>query len=192
MNQKIGRPRSEEAKKAILDTTYELLLEHGFANLTIEGVAKRAGVSKVTIYKWWKTKGALVLDSFFEATETILPVPNTGSIRDDLFQQVNNLSEFINSTKGKVIAEFIAEGQYEEEFAAEYRTRYFIPRRLISREIFERGIQRGEIDEDIDIELYLDLIFAPVFYRLLITGDAITTDYISNIIEISLYRLLKE
>jgi AcrR family transcriptional regulator len=191
MNQKSGRPRSEEAKKAILDTTYELLLEHGFASISIEGIAKKARVSKVTIYKWWKTKGALVLDSFFAATEAILPIPNTGNIKDDLFQQVNNLSEFINGAKGKLLAEFIAEGQYDADFANEYRARYFIPRRLISRQIFERAINRGEIIAEIDIELYIDLIFAPIFYRLLITGDKITPDYISKIVEISLTNLLK-
>lgn len=192
MNKKAGRPRSEEAKTSILQTAYELLLEHGLAGVTIEGIAKKAGVSKVTIYKWWQTKSALVLDAFFAATETILPVPDTGFIKDDLFQQANNLSEFINSPKGKVISEFIAEGQYDSEFAKEYRSRYFVPRRFISRKIFERGIQRGEIKENTDIELCIDLIFSPIFYRLLITGDEINSDYISKIIDISLFSLFKK
>jgi hypothetical protein len=118
-------------------------------------------------------------------------VPNTGSIRDDLFQQVNHLSEFINSSKGKVIAEFIAEGQYDADFADEYRIRYFIPRRLISHQIFERAINRGEIIENTDIELCIDLIFAPIFYRLLITGDNIYSDYISKIVEVSIANLFR-
>ncbi|SHM32288.1 transcriptional regulator, TetR family [Anaerosporobacter mobilis DSM 15930] len=192
MNPKSGRPRSEEAKTSILQATYELLLEQGFAGVTIEGIAKKAGVSKVTIYKWWQNKSSLALDAFFDATETILPVPDTGSIKEDLFQQVKNLSEFINSPKGKIIAEFIAEGQYDSEFAKEYRSRYFVPRRLISHQIFERGIQRDEIYEDTNIELYTDLIFAPIFYRLLITGDVIHSNDILRIIDTALSSLIKD
>jgi Transcriptional regulator len=186
MNQKIGRPRSEEAKSSILQAAYDLLLEVGFANVTIEGIAKKAGVSKVTIYKWWQTKGAVVLDAFFSATETILPIPDTGSVKEDLFLQANNLSEFIKSPQGKVIAEFIAEGQFDPAFAEEYRNRYFVPRRLISRKILERGISRGELDEHIDIEVCIDLIFAPIFYRLLITGNELDQNYISKIINATL------
>jgi AcrR family transcriptional regulator len=186
MDKKIGRPRSEETKKAILTASYELLLENGFNTITVEGIAERAGVSKATIYKWWPNKAAVVLDGFFDAAETILQIPDTGSVKEDLFLQVNNLATFITSPKGKVIREFIAEGQFNTNVAEEYRNRYFNPRRLISRNILERGISRGELKKDLDVELCIDLIFAPLFYRLLITGDMINSDFIKELISYNL------
>ncbi len=182
MDKKIGRPRSEETKKSILTASYELLLENGFKTITVEGIAERAGVSKATIYKWWPNKAAVVLDGFFAATETMLQVPDTGSVREDLFIQVNNLASFITSPKGKVITELIAEGQFDANIAQEYRNRYFNPRRLISQHIFERGIQRGELKKELDIELCIDLMFAPIFYRLLITGETVNAEFVKDLI----------
>lgn len=192
MDKKIGRPRSEETKNAILTASYELLLENGFNDLTIEGIAERAGVSKATIYKWWPNKAAVVLDGFFAATESMLQVPDTGSVREDLFIQVNNLASFITSPKGKVIAELIAQGQFDTNIAEEYRNRYFIPRRLISRHIIERGILRGDLKKDLDIELSIDMIFAPLFYRLLITGEMLDSEFVKSLISYALMGLSTE
>lgn len=183
MEKKVGRPRSEETRKLILNTAYQLLLEQGFKSVTVESIALKSGVSKTTIYKWWPNKAAVVLDGFFDATEILLQVPNTGSAKEDLFIQVNNLATFFTSSKGRIIAELIAEGQFDANVAAEYQKRYFTPRRLITRSIMERGIEKGQMKSDINIELLIDIIYAPIFYRLLITGDKIDTDYINNVLE---------
>lgn len=182
MEKKLGRPRSEKTKKAILSATYELLLENGFGAVTIEKIAERAGVSKATIYKWWSNKAAVVMDAFFDAAVVRLPIPDTGSTINDMIIQVNNLAKFLVSKEGKVINQIIAEGQYDQNLAETYRTIYFKPRRLDSRHILERGISRGELKEDLDIELVTDLIFGPLFYRLLITGDMVDEDFIKNLI----------
>jgi AcrR family transcriptional regulator len=182
MDKRLGRPRSEETKKAILTASYELLLENGFNTATVEGIAERAGVSKATIYKWWPNKAAVVLDGFFAATESMLQVPDTGSAREDLLIQVNSLAAFITSSKGKVITELIAEGQFDKNIAEEYRIRYFNPRRLISRHILERGVLKGELRKDLDIELSIDMIFAPLFYRLLITGETVDYAFVKSLI----------
>ncbi len=189
MDKKIGRPRSEATRNAIVTAAYGLLLESGFSAVTIEGIAARAGVSKATIYKWWPNKAAVVLDGFFAATEALLQVPDTGSTSDDLFIQADNLATFITSPKGAVIKELIAEGQFDANIAEECRKRYFNPRRLISRNIIERGILRGDLRKDLDIELSIDLIFAPLFYRLLITGEAVDSTFVRNLISYSLRGL---
>jgi AcrR family transcriptional regulator len=192
MDKKIGRPRSEETKKAILTASYELSLEKGFHVVTVEGIAERAGVSKATIYKWWPNKSAVVLDGFFAVTESTLQVPDTGSVREDLFIQLNNLASFITSSRGKIIKELIAEGQFDANVAEEYRSRYFNPRRLISRHILERGIQRKELKKDLDIELSIDLIFAPLFYRILITGETVDSVFVKGLISYALAGLSTE
>ncbi len=182
MEKKLGRPRSEKTKQAILSAAYELLLENGFGAVTVEKIAERAGVSKATIYKWWPNKAAVVIDAFFDAAVVRLPIPDTGSTINDMIIQVNNLAKFLISREGKVLNEIIAEGQFNQKLAEAYRAIYFKPRRLDSRYILERGISRGELKEDLDIELVIDLIFGPLFYRLLITGDMVDEAFIKDLI----------
>lgn len=158
------------------------MLESGFGAVTIEKIAERAGVSKATIYKWWPNKAAVVIDGFLAAAIVRLPVPDTGSTMNDILIQVNNLAKFLTSPEGKAINEIIAEGQYDPKLAETYRTVYFKPRRLDSQHILERGILRGELKKDLDMELIIDLIYGPVFYRLLITGEVVDDTFVRNLI----------
>ncbi len=183
MEKKKGRPRNVETEKAILAASYELLLENGFGAVTVEKIAERAKVSKATIYKWWPNKAAVVMDSFLSAAMSRLPVPDTGSVINDIVIQVTNLAKFLTSREGKVINELIAEGQFDVKLAEEYRTRYFNPRRLESRRILERGMDRGELRKDLDVELSIDLIYGPLFYRLLVTGDTLDESFIEVLIK---------
>lgn len=185
-----GRPRSEKTEKAILAAAYELLLEKGFQSVTIEGIAKQAGVSKATIYKWWPNKAAVVAESFFAAIEEHFSAPDTGSVEEDLFIQIKNLSSFLETDKGRIITELIAEGQYDPDVANAYRTRYFQPRRSVSRKILERGVERGELKKDLNLELSIDLIYSPLFYRLLITGEEITPSFLKDLVSYALKGIL--
>lgn len=182
MDKKLGRPRSEKTKIDILTASYDLLIENGFGAVTVEKIAEKAGVSKATIYKWWPNKAAVVIDGFLNATTVKLPIPDTGSIINDMFIQVSNFVEFLMSKKGNVITEIIAEGQFDQNLADIYRKAYFKPRRDISKQILERGISRGELRKDMDIELVIDLIWGPVFYRLLITGEVLDDIFVRKLI----------
>ncbi|SMC16821.1 transcriptional regulator, TetR family [Clostridium acidisoli DSM 12555] len=182
MDKKLGRPRSEKTKTDILTASYDLLIENGFDSVTVEKIAERAGVSKATIYKWWPNKASVVMDGFLNATSVTLPIPDTGSTIDDMFIQVNNFVEFIMSRKGNVITEIIAQGQLDSKLADIYRNAYFKPRRNISKQILERGILRGELRKDLNMELSIDLIWGPVFYRLLITGEVLDDIFVRNLI----------
>lgn len=183
MEKKLGRPRSEKTKSDILKAAYNLLIETGFNTVTVEKIAERAKVSKATIYKWWPNKAAVVMDGFLNATNVELPIPDTGSIRKDMLIQVDSFVNFLTARKGNVITEIIAEGQYDPKLADIYRQAYFIPRRNIAKQILERGILRGEIKKDLDLEASVDLIWGPIFYRLLITGAEIDEVFIRNLID---------
>lgn len=182
MDKKRGRPRSVETEKAILTAAYDLLLELGFADVTVEKIADRAQVSKATIYKWWPNKAAVVTDSYLNATTEKLQVPDTGSAVTDITLQASRLAAFLDSKEGRVINELIAEGQFDSALAETYRARYFVPRRIVSHEILERGVKRGELRSGLDIELCLDLIYGPIFYRLLITGEPVDDAFVGRII----------
>lgn len=182
MEKKLGRPRSEATRTDILNASYDLLIENGLAAVTVEKIAERAKVSKATIYKWWPNKAAVVMDGFLNAINFELPIPDTGSIFEDMFIQVDNFVKFLTTKKGSVITEIIAEGQHDAQLAEIYRKAYFTPRRDISKQILNKGISRGELSNDLDLEVTIDLIWGPIFYRLLITGDAIDSNFIKSII----------
>lgn len=179
---KRGRPRNVETQKAILSASYDLLLEDGFGSVTVEKIADRAKVSKATIYKWWPNKSAVVMDGFLSAASARLPVPDTGSAFNDILIHATNLARFLTSREGTIIKELLGEGQFDSGLAEAYRTRYFHPRRLEARSILEQGVQRGELKKNLDIELSTDLIYGPIFYRLLVTGGKLDDSYVQHLV----------
>lgn len=182
MNGKRGRPRNLETQKAILTASYDMLLESGFGAITVDKIAERAQVSKATIYKWWPNKAAVVMDGFLSAASARMPVPDTGSVFQDVLLHATNLARFMTSREGKMITELIGEGQLDGGLAEALQTRYIQPRRLEAGQLLERAVMRGELKEDVDIQLSLDLIYGPIFYRLLVTGETLDDGYMKNLV----------
>jgi len=182
MNGKRGRPRNLEAQKSILSASYDLLLENGFQALTVDKIAKYAQVSKATIYKWWPNKASVVMDGFLYAASERLPVPDTGSAYNDILTHATNLTIFLTSREGTIITQLLGEGQFDSGLADAYRARYFQPRRLEAKSLLEKGIQRGELKKSIDIDICIDLIYGPIFYRLLVTGEPLDESYVRQLI----------
>ncbi|WP_405107890.1 TetR/AcrR family transcriptional regulator [Paenibacillus sp. FSL K6-1217] len=189
MEKKRGRPRNTEAKNAILNASYELLLETGFGAVTVEKIAEHAQVSKATIYKWWPNKAAVVMDGYLYAANARLPIPDTGSAKEDILIHAGTLAQFLTSREGKVITELIGEGQSDAGLAEAYRSRYFGPRREEARKLFERGIARGELKQGLDIGSCIDLIYGPIFYRLLLTGGDMSADSVRSLVLLALQAL---
>lgn len=185
MNAKRGRPRNVETQKSILSASYDLLLESGLGTVTVEKIAERAGVSKATIYKWWTNKADVVMDGFLAAAAARLPVPDTGSVFNDILIHATSLARFLTSREGKIIRELIGEGQFDLGLAEAYRTRYFHPRRLEAKQLLERGVHRGELRENLDLDLSIDLIYGPIFYRLLVIGENLDDVYVESLVKYS-------
>ena len=164
-----GRPRSAKAHEAILEAAAGLLLEHGLAAVSMDAVAARAGVSKATIYRWWPTKETLALDALYAEWSLAAPVPkDTGSLRGDLIELLSPWVRLVAAQPyARVIAALLANTRTDPAFAAEYRRRVTEPRRDQAREIFRRAIERGEVPADLDVEVALDLIYGPLYLRLL-------------------------
>ena len=173
-----GRPRSEKARTAILTAAIDLLLEQGLHAMSMDDVAQRAGVSKATIYRWWPSKELLALDAL--ATAWATPTPdaqrNTGSLRGDLLAGLRTwLRQLKQRPYGRVIAGLVAQAQTDPEFAKLYREHFVQPRRANTRELLRRAIDRGEIPPDTNIDVTLDLLYGPIYHRLL-HGHAPLTD----------------
>jgi AcrR family transcriptional regulator len=163
-----GRPRSEVSEEAILASTVQLLTEKPLRDISMEEIARRAGVGKATIYKWWPSRAYVALDAFLRKTNQMVPTPDTGSIRTDVREQIRSLVGFYRSPAGQIMGQFIAETQIDKDFATLFRTRFLKPRREAAGVIFDRGVERGEIDENLNWGLVRDLIFGAFFYRMVI------------------------
>ncbi|PWJ20801.1 TetR/AcrR family transcriptional regulator [Jannaschia seohaensis] len=165
-----GRPRSERSKAAILVAVRGLLLKDGYANLTIEAVARRAGVSKATIYRWWKTKGELVLEAADQEI-AIGTVPDTGDSRDDMETAIGQLLDtFTRPLASIVIFAAITTGGSDPKMAQIFRDRYVYPWRVSAFEALERAQARGDVSAE-DLHFLLDVIVGTVFQRTLVMKE---------------------
>jgi AcrR family transcriptional regulator len=181
-----GRPRSERAKQATLTAAIELLLDRGLRAMSMEEVAERAGVSKATIYRWWDSKEMLALDAL--SSEWALPTRDakrdTGSLRGDLLAQLRPWRRQLNEKPyGRVIAGLVAQAQTDPEFAELYRGHFVQPRRDATRPLLLRAIDRGEIAADTDLDVTLDLLYGPIYHRLLHGHAPLTDRFIQQVID---------
>jgi len=187
-----GRPRSETAHKAILEAAAELLLTRGLGAVSMDTVAERAGVSKATIYRWWPTKESLALDALYHEWASVPPARNTGSLRDDLLSLLRPWARLAGSRPyGRVIAALLTEAQTNPEFAAEYRARFVEPRRDQGRAIFRRAIERDEIPADTKTEVALDLLYGPLYHRLLHGHAPLDDRFVRDVIDTALDGITK-
>jgi AcrR family transcriptional regulator len=167
-----GRPRSEEAHRAILAAVVELLPEQGLQGLTIEAVAARAGVGKTTIYRRWKTKNELVVAALEQLRPPEDP-PDTGSLLGDLGAVVAAQRQRLG-TSGlpRILPRVLGEAMDDPELHAEVVSRAIEPVRRMLRTAIERAIERGEVRDDLDVEAMIDILHAIPVYKLLVgRGD---------------------
>ena|SRR5256885_7069924 len=175
--------RSEKARTAILRAARELLDQRGFQRLTIEGIAGRARVGKATIYRWWPSKAAVVMDAVLEAASARIPFPDTGSAREDLRGQIASVIELYTHTKtGRGIRFLIAESQHDSSLAESLRDRFIASRRAEAATVFERGIERGELRADLDVGVAIDALYGAVYYRLLVSHAPLDSTYVDTLI----------
>lgn len=162
-----GRHRSVEAEAAILKSAIYLLERRPLRRVTVDAIARRAGVSKATIYKWWPNKCMVALDAFLATMTENVILPDTGSAERDFTEQLESVMAFYRSPTGRLFCQFIAEGQSDPGFLALFRERFLYTRRVAARIMWRRGVDRGEIRDDVDSEMVLDLVYGPMIFRLL-------------------------
>lgn len=177
------RRRRERPRRAILRSASRLFHRHGLRRLTIEAIAADAGVGKATIYRWWPSKAALVLDAIHDQVGPEIAFPDTGSARQDLRRQIASLLEIFTSTKtGKAYVALVAESQHDPALAEAIRERLIAGRRAATREVLERGIARGELRADLDIDIALDALYGALYYRLLVSHEPLEPDHADALI----------
>ena len=173
--------RDENARLAVLHAADDLLVERGFAGVTIEGVAARAGVAKQTIYRWWPSKVDILLDTLIEDAGRQLTVADKGPVVEVVRRYLRSLARFLRDPAGKVLLALIGEAQHDPEMARLFHARYLDPRRRQERALLTRGIESGELRAELDVDAMLDALCGPIVYRAL-TGARISRAFIDGLV----------
>lgn len=180
-----GRPRSDQARQAILRSTLALLQADGFENLSIEGIAEHAGVGKATVYRWWPNKGALVIEAFLETIKPELNFPRNASVREAIHQQMRRLTRLMRGEFGNMLAVIIGAGQSQPEMIEAIQKYWIAPRRQEARELVTDAQKRGEIRSDISADTILDILYGPLYFRLLIGHGPVDCHFVDAIFDVA-------
>lgn len=164
-----GRPRSKRADHAILRASLDLLAQSGYAGLTMAGIADVAGVGKATLYRRWKSPEQVVVAAVTDFVEEIR-IPDTGSVEEDLHLLMLRAVEVYGGRAGDILPGLLAAMAASEAVGHAVRRHFLESRRAALAAVLQRGVDRGELRPDLDVELALDFLGGPLFYRVLVTG----------------------
>lgn len=185
-----GRPRSEKSKSAIIDTTNRMLLTTPVREVSIEAIARKAGVGKTTIYRWWPNKLALILDAI-AGPMNVLPAPvEKGAAKDRLVRQIERFSRICRGRGGKIVAEVYAEAQGDPALQSMFFEKFMLQHEEILAAIIQDGKDNGEFRKELDTVLAVDMIYGAIFYHLMSSTDPMDQAFSDALVMESL-RILK-
>lgn len=178
-----GRRPADEVRADVLRTVGELMLSEGLADLTFERVARLAGVSRTTLYKWWPSRGALALDGYFHAVRDSLAFDPTHDLREDLRRQLHSFAGVMATPGGQALLQLIGEAQTDPELAAAYRAMYSSGRRDLAGRRMEVAKERGEIRPGTDVQAVVDQLWGAVYHRLLVPDEPVTPAFVDALVD---------
>jgi AcrR family transcriptional regulator len=177
------RPRVEgEREQEILDSTIDILAEVGYDLLTMDAVATRAKASKATLYRRWNGKAQLVIDALTSQKEP-MSLPDTGSLRGDLLGAFCGMGGLTDSHQMAILGSVITAISRDAEFAEAFRRDFIGPKKAMSTEMFRRAQERGEIRDDVDLELISAALPGVVLHRAFLLGDPPTPELIAQVVD---------
>jgi AcrR family transcriptional regulator len=178
---------------AILEAADNLLVQRGFASVTIEGIAARAGVAKQTIYRWWPSKTDILFDALTADVAEYFTMADHGDLGADLRDQLSQLAAFLSKTdEGAVFRTLAGQAQHDTAVAARFESEFVVPQRERDRAAFLRAHERGQLPEETDIDLAIDQLVGPVYYRVLVTRQIVPPQFTDALVESYLARAAEQ
>ncbi len=178
-----GRPRSERLHRAILKTAFKSVLELGFRAVSVELIAAKAGVGKTTIYRRWPNKAAVVMDAFTLMVGSGSLFPRAERATDSIRLQMRAMAKSFRGDDGVLVKALLAEAQFDPELAKAFRERWTLPRRKLALPVIREAIRQGGMRPDIDPEDTIDLLYAPIYYRLQMGTGPLSDVYVDAILD---------
>ncbi|MFC4909568.1 TetR/AcrR family transcriptional regulator [Actinomadura gamaensis] len=178
------RYRSERSHQAILDAALKLCLEQGFAKTSVDAIAKEAGVGKQTIYRWWPSKAAVLVEAIDRASAPSVDFPETGDVLADLRHHMVAVARYFGTDQSSTYREIIGAAQSDPNTAQAILATLVGPRVEGCRRRLERARQQGEIRPDAALDDVVELLYAPLYYRLLLGTRPVTPDQVETILDL--------
>jgi AcrR family transcriptional regulator len=176
--------RSERARQAVLEAADDLVAERGFAGVTMEGIAAKAGVAKQTIYRWWPSKVDVLLEAFVDDMAEHLNPPDHGDLGRDLRDYLGTLALFLaESDSGAVFRALTGQAQHDPAVAARLRADYLGRQHERDCLPLDRAVERGQLPADTDIDLAVDQLVGPIYYRVLVSGQPVTGEFTDALVD---------
>ena len=176
-----GRPRSQKLHQAILKAAVDLVLTDGFRAVSMEAIAEKAGVGKMTIYRRWPNKAAIVMDAFVMRVDSDTLFSPGKSFTESIRLQMRTMAKAFRGKDGALIRALLAEAQFDPELATALRERWTMPRRRMAIKYFEEGVRQGALRPGIDPDAMIDILYAPLYYRLQMGTGPLSDAYVDEI-----------
>jgi AcrR family transcriptional regulator len=176
--------RNARAHAAILDATRELIAKIGYDKMSIEAIAAAAGVGKQTIYRWWPSKAAVVLDMWSPEVHQQLTFPNTGDLAADLKTQIKSVIDLSNDPNfAPSFRALVAEGQHDPVLASQLVDRIFGPRIEAAKERLRAAQQDGQLAPDVDLDLAIDLFYGGFYHPYLLRVAPLSHEHAEAVVD---------
>lgn len=185
-----GRPRDEDARERIREATASLLMEVGFANLTVDAIAQRSGTSKATIYRWWSNKVAVVIDTFVETLSPQLPLNQTETLEEYVDLHLKQFAKGVCGRNGRLLGAVIAAAQHDPEVEAAFLAHWIKPRRDLSKKALQKFKDAGQLPQEYDIDQVLDVMYGPLHFLLMVRHAKLTQAYADSLAAIVVKGIL--
>ncbi|MFD5750722.1 TetR/AcrR family transcriptional regulator C-terminal ligand-binding domain-containing protein [Streptomyces sp. NPDC127033] len=163
-----GRRPAAEVRAGVLAAAGHILLAEGLRAVTFDRVATEAGSSKMTLYKWWPSPGALAAEAYFTQSDRTLQFPDTGDLRTDLITQLSSFIRWLDEGAAKPVSELVGASQTDPDVAHSWSNSYALPRRELARVRLRTAQEQGQLRQDADLDIIVDQLWGACYHRLLV------------------------
>lgn len=178
-----GRPRSEKARRAVLDAARAIFLRQGHTAATVEAIAARSGVAKTTIYRWWSNRAALLVDVLVEMAEELVPLPGRGEPMRSMRAELRRAVGAINGPVGRLLSSLLGDAQEDPEVRKALVEGLFHPRTQATGGNIRRAQGAGALRADVPPHVATDLLFGPLFYRMFVGHEPVTDQFVKQVLK---------
>ena len=178
-----GRPRDPRIDLLVLQTAAKLVLTHGLRAVSIDSIAAAAGVGRMTIYRRWPNKAAIVMDAFVARVDPTTLFAPAANYLESIRLQMRTMTQALRGKDGALLRILLAEAQHCPDVAEALKERWTMPRRRMAIAYFQQGIREGWLRPDVDPNTMIDLLYAPLYYRLQMGTGPLTDAYADQVFE---------
>ncbi|MFD6140716.1 TetR/AcrR family transcriptional regulator [Promicromonospora sp. NPDC060271] len=183
-----GRRPAEEVRAGVLVAAARILLQDGIRAVTFDRVAAEAGSSKMTLYKWWPSPGALAAEAYFAQSRRVLEFPDTGDLRADLIAQLGSFVRWmLRDDVGRPVSELIGAAQSDPDLARAWSQSYALPRRELAITRLRAAQEQGQLRPDADLEVMVDQLWGACYHRLLVLRVGLDESIVERLVDQALY-----